>query len=84
MFVGNAGAVFMSKNAASSQRSKHIDVRYKYVRELIEKGLVKVVYVPTRDNDADIFTKNLTSELYQSHADKLTKDKPSPKKGQGK
>jgi hypothetical protein len=84
MFVDNAGAVFMSKNAASSQRSKHIDVRYKYVRELIEKGLVKVVYVPTRDNDADIFTKNLTSELYQSHADKLTKDKPSPKKGQGK
>ena len=84
VYVDNQGAVFMSKNTTTSSRTKHIDVRYKYVRELIDKGMIEVIFVPTRDNDADLFTKNLPSELFQLHTDKLTKNKPQTKKSQGK
>jgi hypothetical protein len=82
--VDNQGAVHMSKNNSTTSRTKHIDVRYKYIRELIDDGMIEVTFVPTRDNDADLFTKNLPSELFQLHADKLTKNKPQTKESQGK
>ena len=41
--VDNIGAVYLSKNATTGNRTKHIDTRYHFVREYIEDGIVKVV-----------------------------------------
>jgi hypothetical protein len=66
--VDNIGAVYLSKTATTGNRTKHIDTRYHFVREYIEDGIVKVVFVRSEDNDADIFTKNLNGETFERHS----------------
>ena len=53
----------MAKNQSSSQRTKHVDVRYHFVREFVEDGIVKVKFVRSEDNKADVFTKNVRNDL---------------------
>ncbi|XP_028394907.1 uncharacterized protein LOC114519054 [Dendronephthya gigantea] len=60
LYCDNQGALALAKNPVQHQRSKHIDVRYHFVRSEIEKHLLKVMYVPSNDNLADIFTKPVT------------------------
>ena len=55
----NQGALFVSQNAVTERRTKHIDIRYHYIRDVIEKGAIEVFFVPGVENPADIFTKNL-------------------------
>ena len=43
--VDNMGTIFMSKNINTMGRSKHIDVRTKYVNEYVEDGVLKIVDV---------------------------------------
>jgi hypothetical protein len=66
--VDNVGAIYLANNYATSQRTKHIDIRAHFVREFIEDGIIKVVFVKSEDNDADIFTKNPTEELFKKHS----------------
>ena len=60
----NIGAIYLGNNAKLSQRTKHIDVKHHFVREYIEKGLIKIVFVKSEENDADIWTKNVKQETY--------------------
>ena len=55
----NQGAIFIASNPVTERRSKHIDIRYHYIREVIECGLVEVNYIPGENNPADLLTKNL-------------------------
>ena len=41
------------------------------MREYIEDGMVKVIFVRSEENDADIFTKNLNSEIFWKHAESI-------------
>ena len=65
--VDNIGAIFMAENVNTSQRTKHVDVRYKFVRNYIMDGFIKIEYVKTDKNLADIMTKNVTAELHKKH-----------------
>ena len=58
----------MSKNISTSQRTKHLDLRYRYIADLTEDFL-NIVYVPTDQNMSDWFTKNVNSEVYRTHVD---------------
>ena len=69
--VDNIGAIYLSKNATTSNRTKHIDTRYHFVRNYIEDGIIKVTFIKSEDNVADVFTKNLNAELFNKHAEKL-------------
>lgn len=69
--VDNVGAIFMSENLTTTSRTKHIDIRSKYVREYVEDGVIKIIFVKSEDNDSDLLTKNLGSELHHKHSDKL-------------
>ena len=60
LHVDNQGAVALSKNKMCQQRSKHIDVKYHFIRSHIEIGTVSPVHVPTNVNKADAFTKPLS------------------------
>ena len=73
--VDNLGAIFMSDNISVSQRTKHVDVRYRFVQQFSLEGFIKVVFVKTEDNDADLFTKNLDGEKYAKHSEKLIVNK---------
>ena len=73
--VDNLGAIFMADNISVSQRTKHVDVRYRFVQQYCLDGFIKVIFVKTEENDADLFTKNLDGEKYTKHANKLVGDK---------
>jgi hypothetical protein len=55
--VDNQGAISLSKNPVNRQRSKHIDIKYHFVRDLYTKGVLDITYCPTEDMVADVLTK---------------------------
>ena len=57
LMEGNEGAKAMAENPLSSGRSKHIDVRWNFIRELVEKKELKVVHIASEWQHADILTK---------------------------
>jgi hypothetical protein len=72
--VDNVGAIFLGNNSSVGQRTKHIDIRTHFIREYIEDDIIKLVFVRTDDNDADMFTKNTTEELFNKHSKKLVEE----------
>jgi hypothetical protein len=67
IYCDNVGAIFMTENASATTRTKHVDARYHYVRELLETGFIRIIFVRSEDNKSDWFTKNVSSELYSRH-----------------
>ena len=65
----------MSTNTTTNTRTKHIDIRSKFVREYVQDGTIKIIFVRSEENDSDIMTKNLGSVLHSKHADKLVSEK---------
>ena len=65
MYEDNQGAIEISKNAKFHNRTKHIDVRFHFIREKVSTNEVKVVYLSTEDMLADIMTKGLTKKRFQ-------------------
>jgi hypothetical protein len=68
--VDNVGAIYLANNAVSGPRTKHVDIRYHFVRDYIEEGTVKIVFVRSEENDSDLYTKNLGEELFKKHSEK--------------
>ena len=60
LFVDNKGAIDFGKNPVHHQRSKHIDIKYHFIRSKIQDSQFVLKYVPSKDNIADIFTKPST------------------------
>jgi hypothetical protein len=67
--VDNVGAFFMADNASAASRTRHVDARYHFVREYVEDGIIKIVFVRSGLNRADCFTKNTSSDIYDKHKD---------------
>lgn len=63
--VDNQGAINLAKNPVNHQRSKHIDIKYHFIRSEVLNGNVNLEYVATQDNVADIFTKPVTKVTLQ-------------------
>ncbi|CAB1112906.1 unnamed protein product [Ectocarpus sp. CCAP 1310/34] len=65
----NEGAIALAENPLSSSRSKHIDVRHHFLRNLTEEGVIEVTHVPSEEQHADILTKALPRDLFEVHRD---------------
>ena len=72
--IDNIGAIYLAENATSSKRTKHVATRYHYVRDYIEDGILKVVFVRTAENQSDPDTKNLAVEPFLKHIGKYMFD----------
>ncbi|CAB1115605.1 unnamed protein product [Ectocarpus sp. CCAP 1310/34] len=68
-----AGAIALVQNPLSSGRTKHIDVRFHFIRGLFMSGDISVKFVPTTEQHADLFTKALSRGSLQYHRRKLMK-----------
>ena len=69
--VDNIGAIYLATSAKTGSRTKHVDTRYHFVHEYVKKGVLKIVFVRSSENKADLMTKNLGTELYNKHTDNL-------------
>jgi len=70
--VDNVGAIFMAENVSTSTHMKHVDICYHYVREFIEDEFIHIVFIRTKLNKVDMFTKNVVGEIYDAHGKSFT------------
>ena len=63
----NQSAQALAQGKKTHGRTKHIDVRYHYIRELIRDKVLQIVYQPSEWNPSDLFTKQLGRILFQRH-----------------
>ena len=64
-FCDNKNAIFLAKNQTYHYQTKHIDVKYHYVREIIEDGDVLLKKIDTKDNPSDMLTKVVSGVKFQ-------------------
>ena len=59
IYEDNEGAIFLAKNQQVGMRTKHIDVKYHFIRDLVADNYLDLRYVKSEDNYADLMTKNV-------------------------
>jgi hypothetical protein len=59
LYCDNQGALALADNPGKHKRTKHIDIRYHYVRETVDNGLIMLQHIGTNDQAADMLTKAL-------------------------
>jgi hypothetical protein len=67
----NVGAIFMAENSSSGVCTRHDDTRYHFICEHIEDGFIQIVFVKSCENDADLFIKNVSKDIYNEHVGKF-------------
>ena len=65
VFCDNQSAIFLVNNQTYHARTKHIDVKYHYVREIIKGGDVLLKKIDTKDNPSDMLTKVVSGVKFQ-------------------
>lgn len=65
IFCDNSSTIKLSRNPVMHGKSKHIDVRYHFLRELVNDGVVQLQFCGTRHQLADILTKPLKLESFR-------------------
>ena len=68
VFEDNQGAIKLATNRHASHRTKHIDVKRHLVRDASDARKVRVAYVRSEDQHADLFTKPLDMQTFYKHA----------------
>ena len=67
----NQSAICLAKNLTFHARTKHIDVQYHFVRDMVEDGRVKLQKVETTVNVADALTKLVSTEKFRWCSDSM-------------
>jgi hypothetical protein len=71
LYMDNTGAISLSRDAKHHNWSKHIDIRYHFIREYIENGIFSPCWVPSHKNIADVLMKALPRPLFATHVNSL-------------
>jgi hypothetical protein len=66
VYEDNQGCIAMAGKEDVSKRTKHIDVRYHYVREQVEAEVMALTWVPSAEQIADILTKPLPRTQFRN------------------
>ena len=65
IYCENTSAINIYKNPIQHFRTKHIEIRHHFIRELIEDGTLTLEFIHTNDQEADLFTKPLDSKRFE-------------------
>ena len=57
--MDNQGACFMAKSPINNRRSRHIDIRFHFIRNYVKRKILQIRWIATENNVADIMTKAL-------------------------
>jgi len=69
VFIDNQSAIKIGENDVEHDRTKHIDIKYYFIRDSVYENEIKLVYVPTDEQIADIFTKAVTPKVHNKFRD---------------
>lgn len=59
LYCDNKSAIQVAMNNSYSPRTKHVDIKGKFIRQHLDSGKIKLIYIPTNDMLADILTKGI-------------------------
>jgi len=65
VYGDNQSTIAVSQNGVKSERSKHVDVKYHFITQTVVDGAVKLKWIPTAEQQADIFTKALAAPVFE-------------------
>ena len=71
VYEDNKAAISFSKNHTCHDRSKHIDIRHFWLREMVTRGDIRLLHVGTLEQAADILTKYLPTKSFRKFRDKM-------------
>lgn len=71
LYCDNMSAINISKNPVQHSRTKHIDIRHHYIRDLVDDKVITLKHVDTEEQIADIFTKALDANQFEKLRGKL-------------
>ena len=66
VYCDNSSAIDIFKNPVQHSKTKHIEVRYHFIRDLVERKIVCLEYIPTERQNADVFTKPLDRSKFET------------------
>jgi hypothetical protein len=66
LFTDNMSCIALAKNPINHQRTKHINIRFHYTRDLIESNQMKLVFCTSEEQAADMLTKPAQSIVYET------------------
>ena len=69
--VDNVGAIWLANNSSVSERTKYVDLRAHFVRDMIKDQVIEINFVKSVENDSDIMTKNQQGQHYIHAKSKL-------------
>ena len=72
LYGDNQGCLHLSKHPTNHQRTKHIDIKHHFIRDLVLDNVISLLYIPTEEMVADIMTKGLPTPLHQKFSTKLS------------
>ena len=64
LFEDNLSTIAMIKNKSNGKRTKHLEVRFNMIRELVEKMVIVVKHLTSKDMTSDILTKSLAPAAF--------------------
>jgi hypothetical protein len=67
----NQSCIKMTENHVFHDRSKHIEIRYHFIRDMVQRGALKLQYISTDEQVADVLTKPLSRVKFEHFRDKL-------------
>ena len=67
----NQGAIALAKDNKFHSRTKHIDLRFHFIREAVQDEKIAVSYIPTDENVSDVLTKALARPKFQRFVEML-------------
>ena len=63
----NQGTIALTRNPEYHARTKHIDIQFHFIRQHVESATIELLYCPTHEMTADIFTKPLPRPQFEKH-----------------
>lgn len=74
VYCDNQSTIKVSKNGIKADRTKHVDIKYHFITDVINEKKVALKWIPTDKQQADIFTKALNKEAFIRHRNTLMND----------
>ena len=79
----NQSCIKMTENLVFHDNSKHIEIQYHYICDMVQRGAIKLQYVSTDEQVADVLTKPLSRVNFEHFRDRLgIVQKDLPRKGE--
>jgi hypothetical protein len=66
VYIDNQAAKRLAENAVNHERSKHIDIRYHFIRQVVASGKVQLYYIDTKKNVSDLLTKATSRKVFST------------------